>query len=575
MSAALPAMATDMFVMLDPAVELLAADRAGSRILCHHDLEMGMSLPPGEGLEDLVAALMEPGTTLGSLYDGFDDHALVEELLASLRRYGLVLAGAAGDGLDELRAAGRRRRVEAARPAITIDLDAGLPLEPVSDWLPDRGEPADLRLRCARIADHGPAFARLAALRAQGGLRLHGTVVQTADLRCDPATRRALLQLSAAVALEDVPWPRPNGDVPGLADMTRGHVPVLALMAPGAAFLSAAERAGAAAWLRAAFVSGVRLRFDPEQLWPSLDVHEEDFVQLFALVQALSEEIGDAGLADLPEDAVLVGAAQPRALSAERSALSERYRKAYLRWRLGQIRSQESGHTWSQFPEVEAKFVRPEEDFLPGNPGLLVQPGQVLLDVCGGLGRVARRIAPAVGREGLVISIEMDPHLVDRARGFAAALEMPQVQFRIGVAQRLPLPGASVDAAVNEWTGAIWELGLGPVMIGEMVRVVRPGGRIAVTHRLVQLPLTRLHEPWVQYDDIHGWVRGAFDQPGVRVLAERVWGQIVPSLVGERATSWREQFIPPAIDPFDFVYTHENDAAPRADIYLTVIAERL
>jgi len=95
-----------------------------------------------------------------------------------------------------------------------------------------------------------------------------------------------------------------------------------------------------------------------------------------------------------------------------------------------------------------------------------LRPGSILLDVCGGMGRVARRLGPAVGRDGLVISIETVPFLVDRAQGFAAAMDMANVQFRVGLAQRLPLPDASVDAAVNEWTGAIWELGLGPAMIG-------------------------------------------------------------------------------------------------------------
>jgi len=69
-----------------------------------------------------------------------------------------------------------------------------------------------------------------------------------------------------------------------------------------------------------------------------------------------------------------------------------------------------------------------------------------------------------------------------------------------------------------------------------MARVVRPGGRIAVTHRLVQLTLIRLGEPWVQYHDIYDWVRSAFEQQGLRLLSERVWGQTVPSLVGETAT---------------------------------------
>jgi lysyl-tRNA synthetase class 2 len=96
------------------------------------------------------------------------------------------------------------------------------------------------------------------------------------------------------------------------------------------------------------------------------------------------------------------------------------------------------------------------------------------------------------------------------------------LQFRPGLAQRLPLPDGSVDAAVSEWTGEIWRLGIGPAMVSEMARVVRPGGRIAVTHRLVQLRLGALDQPWVQYPDIYRWVRDAFLLPELTIVAENV-----------------------------------------------------
>jgi len=41
-----------------------------------------------------------------------------------------------------------------------------------------------------------------------------------------------------------------------------------------------------------------------------------------------------------------------------------------------------------------------------------------VVDVCGGLGRVARRLAPVVGQDGLVISIEMFRCLSDRRVAF-------------------------------------------------------------------------------------------------------------------------------------------------------------
>lgn len=567
------------WVLLDPSVELLAGEHSGSRILCHRELEMGLSVPPGEGLVEFITSLIGAGISEASLRDGFDDRALVEELLSSLRRHGFLLVAQSlpsGEELASLRLAARRRRIDAARPALVFDLDKEAPLEVIRDQLPDRRAPADLLLWCVKLADHGAAFARLAELRNQGLLQLHHTVVRTRDVVCDIGTRRALLQLSASIVLEGVAWPQPDRDIAGLAEMTRDHIPVHAQMRPGKSFLLDSDRARAASWARSAYLSGLRLLLDPGELWSQHDAGEDDFAQLFDLVHAFSQEFCDVHIANLPADEILVGAAQPRSLSAGRSPLQDRFRAAYLRWRLAMIKGFESGFTWSQLPEAEEKFVRLGDDLLPNRPELLkLRPGSILLDVCGGLGRVARRLAPAVGTEGLVISIEMDRCLVDRARGFAAAMKMANVQFRVGVAQRIPLPDATVDAAVNEWTGAIWELGLGSTMIGEMARVVRPGGRIAVTHRLVQIPLTQLDKPWVQYDEIYNWVRSAFECEGLRVLTEHVWGQIVPSLVGENATAWREQMLPSVLDPYDFVYDHERDPGPRADVYLTVVAERV
>jgi ubiquinone/menaquinone biosynthesis C-methylase UbiE len=309
-------------------------------------------------------------------------------------------------------------------------------------------------------------------------------------------------------------------------------------------------------------------------LWPEGGADENDFIAVFEAVRALEDRLGDVEVMDLPSDDVLLGNAVPE--TEDRSELADRFRLAYLRWRLPLLKAHETDNTWTQVPEVEDKLVRADDDLLPNHPGLLgLQAGSVLLDVCGGLGRVARRLSPAVGDEGLVISIEMLRCLSDRAARFACDLGFSNLQFRTGLAQRIPLPDGSVDAAVNEWTGAIWELGLGPDMVREMARVVRIGGRIAVTHRLVQLRVGSLGNPWVQYPEIYRWMREAFANPGLQILAERVWGQIVPSLAGERATHWRKQYLPRLVDPFDVEFPDDETSDASVDVYLTMVAQRV
>jgi ubiquinone/menaquinone biosynthesis C-methylase UbiE len=304
-------------------------------------------------------------------------------------------------------------------------------------------------------------------------------------------------------------------------------------------------------------------------------VTEDSFIDVFNAVRALEDEFGDVTIANLPSDKVLLGATASHFCYPRLSDLANRIRKAYLRWRIPFLKSCEVDNPWSQIPEAEEKLVRSQDDLLPNHPELLLlRPGSFVLDVCGGLGRVARRLAPVVGQEGLVISIEMLRCLTDRACQFACERNITNLHFRTGLAQRIPLPDSTVDAAVNEWTGGIWELGIGPAMVKEMTRVVRPGGRIAVSHRLVQIPLSQLAEAWVQYEKIYDWMVHAFVHPELTIITQRVWGQIVPSLVGENATHWRKQYLPRLINPHDRIYKADENPGVKADVFLTIIAQR-
>jgi ubiquinone/menaquinone biosynthesis C-methylase UbiE len=567
------------FVMLDPAVETLEAESAEYRLLCHGHFEVAMAVPPGEGLLEFVTALTGKPVRVGTLREEFDDQQLVDKMLASLRVHGFVhLTSEATPSMEELanlRRLGERTRKKKLRRHIVIDLDGSVSIERLSAELNAGEAPPEVLLRCARLAEHETTLEQLAHQRQIGALRTHHTALQTSDLRCNPEIRQSLIRLGASVQLESVPWPAPDYAIPGLAELTRHCVAVHSLMTPDLSILDETVRDRAITWAGSVFISGLCLQLAADALWPAGGATEEAFIDLFNAVQALEDKVGDVRIANLPSDEVLLGNEESSLCTARLSDLANRFRKAYLRWRIPFLKSFEADNTWSQTPEAEVKLVRPQEDLLPNHPELLrLRPGSFLVDVCGGLGRVARRLAPAVGQEGLIISIEMLRCLSDRARHFAVERNVTNVQFRTGLAQRIPLPDHAVDAAVNEWTGGIWELGIGAAMVKEMTRVVRPGGRIAVTHRLVQLPLTQLGQPWVQYDKIYDWMRDAFVHPELTVVTERVWGQLVPSLVGENATHWRKQYIPRLINAYDEVYQCDGNPSVRADVYLTIIADR-
>ncbi|MXN76759.1 methyltransferase domain-containing protein [Burkholderia sp. 4701] len=568
----------DAFVMLDPAVEMLDVDIAEHRFLCHGHFEVGMAVPPGEGLSDFVAELAGKPVSVGALRKGFDDQHLIDTMLAALRQHGFLHvtsqdAPSAGELAQLRRAAAERRRTVLCH---TIDVHLGsASADAIRARVEAESTAPQLHLRCTRIGDHASTLAELARLRQAGLLRLHHTVVQAADPGCDADVVRSLRRLDAGVIVDDVPWPAPAQPVAGVDALTRAGVPVHARMAPGRSFLDAATRARAMEWAERAGLCGLRFELDADALWPAGEANETDFVRVFETVHALDEAFGDVGIANLPSDEVLLGNASPSPRPEGLSDLAARFRLAYLRWRVPLLKSFEGDNTFSQTPEAEEKLVRLREDLLPNHPELLnLGPGSVVVDVCGGNGRVARRLAPLVGADGLVVSIEMLRCVTDRARRFACEQGVMNVQFRSGLAQRISLRDGSADAAVNEWTGAIWQLGLGPAMVAEMARVVRVGGRIAVTHRLVRLPLHRLGQPWVQFDDIYALMRAAFDRPDLTIVVERVWGQTVSTLAGERASAWRKHYVPRLVNPFDVTYTEDKDPGPHADVCLTIIAER-
>jgi SAM-dependent methyltransferase len=562
--------------MLDPSVEMLGVEVNGYRLLVHGELETALAVPPGDGLLELLDTLFDGPTAIETLRRDYSDQRLVDAIVAALAAAGFAhrFVGAAPTGVARaaLLVDAAARRARRSRRSVTIDLDAA----DFSARLAEVGaDPSacSLVLRCDRLASHGATIERLADERYCGSFAPFEVAIRTRDANCDAALARTILALGASVIIEQVVWPAPDAGVAGLVELTDECVAVHVVLQPDETILDANVRDRALSWAKSMTVTGLRLRFDPAMLSCGRS-DDSAFVEVFDAVRAMEDAFGDVCVETLPSDDVLIGVASPDERSAAASDIEGRFRRAYLRHRVPFLKASEGDNLWSQIPEVEDKLVRIEEDLLPNHPAMLgIGPGSRVVDVCGGLGRVARRLSPLVGPDGLIVSIEMLRLLSGRARAFAFDRGFANLSFRTGRAERLPLVDRSMDAAVNEWTGAIWELGIGPAMLREMARVVRPGGRIAVTHRLVRLPLARLAEPWVQYDDIYEWIRAAFEQAGLPIVAERIWGQVSPTLVGENATRWRKQYIPSLIDPFDFVYQEEISAGTSADVFVTFVAE--
>ncbi|MGE2715846.1 methyltransferase domain-containing protein [Mycolicibacterium litorale] len=104
-----------------------------------------------------------------------------------------------------------------------------------------------------------------------------------------------------------------------------------------------------------------------------------------------------------------------------------------------------------------------------------IPPGGVALDVGSGPGNVTAALGRAAGPGGLALGVDIsEPMLVRAVRAEAG----PQVGFLRADAQRLPFRDGVFDAVVS--IAMLQLIPDPPTALAEMVRVLRPGGRIAV-----------------------------------------------------------------------------------------------
>jgi ubiquinone/menaquinone biosynthesis C-methylase UbiE len=97
-------------------------------------------------------------------------------------------------------------------------------------------------------------------------------------------------------------------------------------------------------------------------------------------------------------------------------------------------------------------------------------------DVGTGTGFVAAGIAPRVKR---VVGVDNAPAMLEVARENLATLGVSNVDLIVGEATRLPLEDGSVDASFANMV--LHHAERPTAMLREMARVVRPGGRVAIT----------------------------------------------------------------------------------------------
>jgi SAM-dependent methyltransferase len=119
-------------------------------------------------------------------------------------------------------------------------------------------------------------------------------------------------------------------------------------------------------------------------------------------------------------------------------------------------------------------------------------PGESIVEVGCGSGAIARWLARYVGGANPITAVDVNAYLLREAEALTRAAGLGDaISFSVGDAEALPLPSASFDVTLSS---TVMEEVNADRMLAELVRITKPGGRIGVVVRAIDMA------PWMNVD---------------------------------------------------------------------------
>lgn len=211
-----------------------------------------------------------------------------------------------------------------------------------------------------------------------------------------------------------------------------------------------------------------------------------------------------------------------------------------------------------------------------GNPTAIasLRAGEVVLDLGAGGGFDCFVAGPKVGATGRVIGVDMTPDMLTKARrniaSYRAQTGLDNVEFRLGEIEALPVPDLSVDVVISN---CVLNLSVDKARVWrEIVRVLKPGGRVAVSDLALLRPLPSSVKADVEA--LVGCVAGAILVEDTRAMATAagltdVVLKAKPQYV-DAMTDWNDPLyqrvinhLPPGSKPSDYIISLDITAVKR------------